>query len=118
MTAFTPAQIPPSVDTFEKLNAWSSMVLNIINPDLEAIEGPGSPVKSSQFGIFKIDQTGNTNAFSRQSFQLQDDFAYYIEITQKLQITVRLELGSMLGTVLLANLLLTSIVFGEVLKQM
>lgn len=77
MTAFTPAQIPPSVDTFEKLNAWSSMVLNIINPDLEAIEGPGSPVKSSQFGIFKIDQTGNTNAFSRQSFQLQDDFAYY-----------------------------------------
>ena len=77
MTAFSAAQIPASIDTFEKLNAWTSLVLNSINPDIEAIEGAGSPVKSSQFGVFKIDSTGETNLFSRQSFQLEEDFAYY-----------------------------------------
>jgi hypothetical protein len=77
MTAFNNSQIPVTIDTFEKLVAWGSLVLNTVNPDLETIEGPGAAVKSSQFGIFKIDSTGKTNAFSRQSFELESDFAYY-----------------------------------------
>ena len=77
MTAFNSSQIPSSVDTFEKLNAWSALVLNHVNPNLEVIEGPNAVVKASQFGIFKIDSTGKTNVFSRQSCELEDDFAYY-----------------------------------------
>lgn len=77
MTAFDTTQVPASINTYEKLVAWGSLVLNTINPDLETIEGPGTAIKSSQFGIFKIDTTGKTNAFSRQSFELEPDFAYY-----------------------------------------
>lgn len=77
MSAFDSAQIPVSVDTFEKLVAWASLVLNAINPDQTTIEGSGSPVKSAQFGIFKIEQTSKTNLFARLSLELEDDFAYY-----------------------------------------
>lgn len=77
MTAFNTGQVPVSVDTFEKLAAWCALVLNTVNPELTTIEGPGTPVKSAQFGIFKIEQTSKTNAFSRLSMELEDDFAYY-----------------------------------------
>ncbi|MGD1914106.1 MAG: hypothetical protein ACFB2X_25695 [Rivularia sp. (in: cyanobacteria)] len=77
MTAFNSSQIPVAVDTYEKLSAWCALVLNTVNPDLTTIEGPGSPVRTAQFGIFKIDQTSKTNLFSRLSMELEDDFAYY-----------------------------------------
>lgn len=77
MTAFNSSQIPASVDTYEKLVAWGSLVLNTINPEQTTIEGPGTPVKSAQFGIFKIEQTSKTNVFARLSLELEEDFTYY-----------------------------------------
>ena len=40
MTAFTTADIPPTIDSLEKLAVWVGLALNNINPDLTAIEAP------------------------------------------------------------------------------
>ena len=77
MTAFNPADIPASVDTIEKLVTWGSLVLNVINPTQTVNEGPGSPAKVAQFGVFKVDETNKSHIFVRLTMSLDDTYAYH-----------------------------------------
>ena len=54
MTAFATTDLPASVNTVEKLHAWSGMVLNHLNPDATAVEAPGSATRVATFGLFYI----------------------------------------------------------------
>lgn len=76
MTAFTPDDIPATVNTLEKLGLWVSLALAKINPSQTAVEGSGSPAKVAEFGIYNVPQNNTTRVISRQSYEIEDDFAY------------------------------------------
>lgn len=76
MTAFTPNDIPATVNTLEKLSLWCGLALSKINVSQTAIEGSGSPVNVAEFGIYNVTQTNSTRCILRQSLPIEDDFAY------------------------------------------
>ena len=76
MTAFNRNDIPASIDTLEKLGVWVGLGLNNVNPDQTAVEGSGPESKVAEFGIFNVSQTSKIRVIVRQSYEIEDDFAY------------------------------------------
>ncbi|WP_414625197.1 glucose-6-phosphate dehydrogenase [Calothrix sp. CCY 0018] len=76
MTAFTPSDIPVSINTLEKLSVWVGLGLSKINPTQTAVEGSGPAVKVAEFGIFNVPQNNTTRVILRQSVEIEDDFTY------------------------------------------
>lgn len=74
MTAFTKAQIPPEVDTIEKLVVWSAMMLNQLYRTQTAIEGDGQPQRVAQFGPYFVTNDNTTRALLRVSVQLDNNY--------------------------------------------
>lgn len=54
MTAFSPAQLPASVDTVEKLAAWSTAILAELNKDVVATEGTNSTQPAATSNVFFV----------------------------------------------------------------
>ena len=76
MTAFSPSDLPTSVDTLEKLAAWVGLALHVINPEVTSIEGAGTPGLAAQFGTFFVQEINAPKAILRQSIDLQTDYLY------------------------------------------
>ncbi|MEM9922510.1 MAG: glucose-6-phosphate dehydrogenase [Cyanobacteria bacterium P01_D01_bin.50] len=76
MSAFNKNDIPAAIDTLEKLGIWVGLALAKINPSQTAVEGSGGESKVAEFGIFNVAQTGKTRVITRQSYEIEDDFAY------------------------------------------
>lgn len=77
MTAFTTADIPASVNTVEKLHAWTASILAELNPSLTAVEGPGEAVRAASATTFFIPNgppTPETRYICRMSFLLEGDW--------------------------------------------
>lgn len=54
MTAFTPSDIPASVNTVEKLHVWSGTLLNHLYPTVTAIEATGNAERVAQSGPYEV----------------------------------------------------------------
>lgn len=54
MTAFSPSDLPASVNTVEKLAVWASTVLNDLNPNLTVIESTGQSQLAATSYPFRI----------------------------------------------------------------
>jgi hypothetical protein len=54
MTAFTPTDIPSSVNTLEKLIVWASTIMNDLYTDTTAIESTGNAERVCQSAPFLI----------------------------------------------------------------
>ena len=54
MTAFNPSQLPPEVNTVEKLVAWGTTVLSELYPDATVVETPGTGTPRAQSGPFEV----------------------------------------------------------------
>lgn len=77
MTAFTTADIPASVDTVEKLHAWSASILAELNPSATAIEGPGTSVRTASANAFFIPEGPSEPEYRyicRTSLKLEGDW--------------------------------------------
>lgn len=74
MTPFNKTQIPASVDSIEKLNTWTAMILNQLYRDQTAIEGDGLPQRVAQYGVFNVANTSTTRVLLRTSFQIENNF--------------------------------------------
>ena len=76
MTAFSPSDLPTSVNTIEKLAAWVGMALHTLNLDITAVEGAGSAVPAAQFGTYFVQETRNSRIIVRLSIELDPNYAY------------------------------------------
>lgn len=77
MTAFTPADLPASVDTVEKVAVWAVSALSEINPDAVAIEGPNSTNPIATANPFYIPigpPTPEHRIICRTSLKLEGDW--------------------------------------------
>ncbi len=54
MTVFSASDIPPTVDSYEKLAVWLSTVLNDLYPTLTIVEGAGAGQRAAQSAPFLI----------------------------------------------------------------
>lgn len=73
-------QIPTSINTVEKLAAWSFMLLHRANATLKIIEAPGVTDYVCQIGIIQADD-GTQRLIGRVALELE---AGYAEAGQKL----------------------------------
>ena len=75
MTALVIASdIPSAINTVEKLNAWTSLVLANINPQLSAVEGVGYTERCAQSGVFYVAADNKYRLLSRTSLQMGSDY--------------------------------------------
>jgi hypothetical protein len=84
MTAFSAANLPTTVNTFERLAAYASLALTTINPNIVTTEGElfddnGVKIRDitervSQANVFYIASTGELRLLCRQSFLLSPDY--------------------------------------------
>ena len=76
MTAFTTADIPSSVNTYEKLAVWVSTVLNNLYPNQTAIESAGAGTRTATSSPFYIidDATPKWRNISRLSIPLDPNW--------------------------------------------
>lgn len=70
----TTNQIPPSIDTVEKLAAWAALLLHRANGTLKVIESPGFSDFACQASIFQADD-GTQRLVVRLNLQLTDSYA-------------------------------------------
>lgn len=56
MTAFTPTDIPSSVNSLEKLHVWSATILNHLYPGTTIVEESGRAELQAQSSTFMISQ--------------------------------------------------------------
>jgi hypothetical protein len=75
MTAFAKGNLPDSINTLEKLAVWVGSASHQINKLTSATEGPGSPQRVSQFGIFNVEANNTSRVIMRLSLELEDTFA-------------------------------------------
>ncbi len=74
MTALDKAQIPNQINTLERLNAWSALLLGFINPQKAVIENAGeNPEKMMQTYILRGDD-GVEYLISRSALPLNPDW--------------------------------------------
>ena len=75
MTAISQSNVPwTSIDTLEKLNAWTGLALTYLNPSLQAVEGVGINEYVSQAGIFYVKADNKFRLLNRQSLQVSADY--------------------------------------------
>jgi hypothetical protein len=84
MTAFNRAQLPPDIDTLEKLAAWVGFALARINTPITVVEGEllnddGVKIRDlvervAQANVFFIPVTGELRLLCRQSILLNPDY--------------------------------------------
>lgn len=74
MTPFVPANIPPSVNTVEKLNTWTAMILNQLYATQTAIEGDGLPQRVAQYGVYNVPNDNSVRVLLRTSFKIENNF--------------------------------------------
>ena len=87
MSAFTPADIPANINTYERLNAWSSIVLGTLNPQASTLEVDNqNPIRNAQFQIVKS-ADGTHRLVMRNSLELDPTYAY--DSTTKLWIKIK-----------------------------
>lgn len=70
MTAFNTNDIPPNVDTLEKLAVWLGLALASINPQTTAIEAPNYTARVCQVGTFLIESDNKYRSIIRLSIPL------------------------------------------------
>jgi hypothetical protein len=75
MSAFSPSNLPASVDTLEKLLVWAGAAFHKINRTTTAVEGAGNPSRVAQFGIFTVESNNTDRVIMRQSLVLNPDYA-------------------------------------------
>lgn len=81
MAAFAPANIPPSIDTVEKLFLWAGVLLHHMNRPLVEIEQQnGSLIPVADFYLF-TDPDSETRAVVRGNIKI--DPAYIADNSQK-----------------------------------
>jgi hypothetical protein len=74
MTALNSAtDIPSSVNTVEKLNAWSGLLLANIFPSVIAIEGPSYQERAAQANIFYVSNDLKYRLITRASIVMSPD---------------------------------------------
>lgn len=74
MTPFIPANIPTSVNTVEKLNTWTAMILNQLYATQTAIEGDGLPQRVAQYGLYNVANDNSVRVLLRTSFKIENNF--------------------------------------------
>lgn len=74
MTPLNKNLIPASVDTVEKLNCWTAMILNQLYRTQTAIEGDGSPQRVAQFGVYNVANDNTTRVLLRTSLKVENNF--------------------------------------------
>lgn len=81
MTAFSPSDIPASINTLEKLSLWVDNVLNYLNPKTTAVEGTNTAdavnVRVSQFSPYFISAVADDahwRVVSRKSIRLNSNW--------------------------------------------
>ncbi|MCC5641135.1 glucose-6-phosphate dehydrogenase [Nostoc sp. CHAB 5844] len=75
MSAFSPSNLPSTVDTLEKLMVWCGAAFHKINRTATAVEGTGSPSRVAQFGIYTVEASNTDRVIMRQSLLLNSDYA-------------------------------------------
>ena len=75
MSAFSPSNLPTSVDTLEKLLVWAGAAFYKINRTATAVEGTGTASRVAQFGIFTVESNNTDRVIMRQSLVLDPDYA-------------------------------------------
>lgn len=77
MTAIQIAnQIPNSIDTLEKLAAWSGLALSYLNPTQMAVEGVGINERVAQSGIFYVAADNKYRMLIRLSLEISPDHQF------------------------------------------
>jgi len=74
MTPFAKTQLPASVNTVEKLAAWSSALLAQLYPQQTALEGDGAAERVAQFGVYYVSNNDTNRILARLSVQVQNDY--------------------------------------------
>lgn len=74
MTAFTSADIPPTIKTVEQLYVWASVALTTINPTLTAVEGVGIAERVAQTNIYYISADAKSRILSRVSLEIAPEY--------------------------------------------
>lgn len=75
MSAFSPSDLPATVNTLEKLLVWAGAAFHKINRTATAVEGTGSPSRVAQFGIYTVESNNTDRVIMRQSLVLDPDYA-------------------------------------------
>lgn len=70
----TPAQIPESCNTAEKLAAWAGLLLHRTNGNLKVVEAPNYSDYACQASIFQADD-GTQRLIIRLTLELEDGYA-------------------------------------------
>lgn len=75
MTAFSPSDVPATIDTLEKLMVWGFQALSYLYPELTVIEGPGDgplAVQSDTFPVpASVTATPTRRHIGRTSFEVE-----------------------------------------------
>jgi hypothetical protein len=76
LTAFTTNDLPPGIDTVEKLSAWCSSVLNYLYFDSTVVENSGAGTRPAQSAPFEITAADpiQWRLISRQSLRLNKNW--------------------------------------------
>lgn len=74
MTAFSPSQIPATVDTLEKLIVWANAAFHSINSTLSAVEADGSNQRIATNGVFFISNNNTSRCISRSSIPMASNW--------------------------------------------
>lgn len=75
MSALNLADIPPQINTVERLAAYSVLLLSRINPTLSILEVLGEPEIRAAFAGIGTDSTGRQRLIARISLELNADYA-------------------------------------------
>lgn len=67
-------QIPNTINSLEKIHAWSGIGLSLLYPTLEAVEGPGINERVAQAGTFYVPSDNRYRLLIRSSFVLSPDY--------------------------------------------
>ncbi len=72
MTAFSPSQLPASINTLEKLNAWSGIILSELYTSITAVEEGATVSRVAQSSPFLVTSTNPAvwRLVNRTSFSL------------------------------------------------
>lgn len=76
MVAFSPADIPSSIDTLEKLSVWCSTVLQHLHPEQTVLEAPGITELVATASPYQIIVNGDFTwrNIARQSIELNPNW--------------------------------------------